>query len=585
MSEHNERSHSGFDPSLGHLVAAVVVISLAALVRLDGVAWDGFASLHADERHMIFVLSDMRAALSAYGEGFYEIWFGTGTSALDPRMGGRSHVYGEAPLLTAAVLAWQLDLQGWGDLLLLGRRIASVLDTSTVAAAYILAWMLTQRAHAALFAAIMYAASPTALQLSNFFVVDVWLSFAVIWCIVFLTAMIRSAKSPFLLALAAGAFAGLALGSKITGGLLAAPALVAAIVLFRRRGFVLTLFAGLAFLLGTFLVLRLSSPFIFEGPELWSIWPAASFVDDVTELTGLAASQDFPPQWQWMAGYPVWAFFRDWVLFGIGPVAALVIAVGCVQSIRDIELKRVANFAIPLALITAVAVWMASSFATPLRYGAPALPVLAVFSAVAIVGWSRWVMAVLAIGAIWWGSGVYRLHKGEHPRVVASRWLWSLPEGTVLANETPWDEGLPVAVFLPHGWEGPRPLPADRFRMTVLDITAADTPEKARDLARKIYEADYLILSSGRQRDVMPRLPDRFPLTAAYYKILEQEALCLSLALRVDRGYPLPMMRFPDSWAQENWHVFDHPVVEIYRRGDCYDPKEMEAVLMQALRP
>jgi hypothetical protein len=108
---------------------------------------------------------------------------------------------------------------------------------------------------------------------------------------------------------------------------------------------------------------------------------------------------------------------------------------------------------------------------------------------------------------------------------------------------------------------------------------------KADRIAGILAGADYVVISSGRQREVMPRLAQRFPLTTAYYELLESGELCYASVWRKDRGYAVPGLRIDDSFAQEPWRVYDHPIVEIFRRQPCFDREAARARLAAALTP
>ena len=72
-----------------------------------------------------------------------------------------------------------------------------------------------------------------------------------------------------------------------------------------------------------------------------------------------------------------------------------------------------------------------------------------------------------------------RLHDGAHPRLLASHWLWALPRGTILTNETGWDEHLPNCApnKVRNDTAGRTTTIGSRCRF--LDITDPDTPAKA----------------------------------------------------------------------------------------------------------
>lgn len=573
-----------YDPPRPAILLAALLVGVAAFVRLQGVGWDGFASLHPDERHLLFVTFDMFRALDdpAHASLSLAQWWLSADSPLNPRAGGGQFVYGEAPLLAVMVLARLTGTGGWPEVMALGRTAAAVVDSTAVLAVFLAARPLAGPWRA-LGGAALYAAMPTALQLANFHTVDAWLAAACAWALVPLAALAqgpRSLRAALGLGLAAGAFGGLAVACKVTGGLLLLPAL-AALALARARGLGWggVAAAALAGLGAALLVLRLANPFAFAGP--WGIGLDPRWLADLRALLETTASPDFPPNWQWMAGYGPWRTLRDVALFGAGPVACLLAALALW---RPPPAGRAALLP-PLLLALATVGLTAAGTIAALRYAAPALPALAVLAAAGLGALPRPAALAAVALALWWGAGAVRLHDGQHPRLAASLWLWTLPRGTVLANETGWDEGLPVPVRVdPAGtprwadWEG-------WFTLTDLDIVAPDTPEKARRLAQAIARADYVILSSDRQSAVMPRLPDRFPLTTEHYRLLRSGKACLALALRLDRGYPLPGLRLDDSWAQEPWRVYDHPIVEVWRREPCFDAAAYEAALLAALPP
>jgi hypothetical protein len=557
-------------------VALPVVLALALVARLSGLHWDGLAALHPDERHVLFVTQEAFAALADpahAGLTLAEWWF-SDQSPLNPHLGPRSYVYGEAPLLAGVLLGWALGVTDWFAAIPLMRGLASVVDVLAALAVFLGARLLAGN-RAALVAAVLYAAMPSALQLSKFHTVDVWLSAAVAGALVPMLALALGRwgrAGPLALAALAGGFLGLAVASKVPGVLALAP-LVVALGLAMRHGMALRT-AGFALLLAlgaALVVFRLTNPFAFAGGGGAILSP--DWIEDFRGLADVTTSADFPPNWQWMAGYGLLRFLRDYALFGVGPVAALLV-LGFVKGAPRAAL-------VPLSCVAVFTALAFLSSVSALRYAAPALPALAMALAPVIARLdNRQALGVLAL-ALFWGAGVVRLHDGWHPRIVASHWLWSLPRGTVLTNETAWDDTLPTILRIGDEWRWPTH--DDWFVHQSLDITAPDTPEKADRIAALLARTDLLILSSDRQSAVMPRLPERFPLTTEHYRALFAGEACFVPVLELDRGFPLPLFGFDDSWAQEPWRVYDHPAVRIFAREPCFDPAAYAARLRAAL--
>jgi hypothetical protein len=221
--------------------------------------------------------------------------------------------------------------------------------------------------------------------------------------------------------------------------------------------------------------------------------------------------------------------------------------------------------------------WAAADPVPALRYAAPALPLLAALASFAL-GRGAWRWPAVAL-ALWWGAGMVVLHGGEHPRVAASRWLWALPAGTALANETAWDETLPVPVRLTPGGPVLWPDHAGHFTLIDADLLRGEGAELAGRLADVLDAADYYIASSGRQMRVLPRMAPRFATARRLYAHLASGALCYAPAYAADPPYPVPFLPVPDRWAQEPWRVYDHPSIRIWKKTPCFDRDRAAALL------
>lgn len=563
--------------------ALVAILALGAQIRLLGIGWDANSGLHPDERHLFFVTQEIFRAFTDpanAGLSVSEWWFSE-KSPINPHWGDKSFVYGNLPLLSGALAGIASGATDWFAFMAVARTLSVWLDVSTILAVFLGARLVSGNA-GGLFAAILYTMMPTALQLANFHTVDVWLSAGVTAATVPMLAIATGRTGRMGIhppAVLAGFFLGLAVASKITGLLVAVPALLA--LGFAAYRCARKLDAVVAFtycLFAALISFRLANPFAFQGPGFWGMAISAHWIEDFTQIFQISISPDFPPNWQWIAGYGFLPFLRDLLLFGVGPVAAgllvaLLASVGCMNRGSAIAL---AAFGLFFALA-------AFSSASALRYAAPGFAPLAM--AVAPFAYKFPARAaIITLGlAIWWGTGAVFLHDGQHPRVVASHWLWTLPKGTVLTNETGWDDGLPVIVSLAPGEPLRWPGHDNWFTLQNLDITAPDSPEKADQIAKTLAATDFMILSSDRQSGVMPRLHARFPLTAAHYRFVFSGQACFSPVLIIDRGYPLPGFRLNDIWAQEPWRVYDHPVVQIFRRDPCFDPEHYAQILTAAM--
>lgn len=582
-------------PILAALVC-LIIIALGAIVRLMGTDWDEGANLHPDERHMMFVVSDTMAALDAPEPGessLSDIWFNAGESPLDPRRGGRLYVYGELPHLAVTVAARSAQISGWPETLHFARTIGAVLDAYTILAVFLLGYLTLNSAIAAVGGAVLYAFAPLAIQHANFFTVDVWLTAAATWCVVASTMIIRARSYAGVVGWTAisGVLAGAALACKLPGLALVGVVLVAALIahwrvskLGRPARFAATVAVAL---ISAFTSFRLASPFTFEGPGVLGLAPAAATLDDYAEMSRLVLDIGFPPSWQWIADNSAHNAVRDLAIWGLGPFTSMALLVGVARLARN--LRNRPDLLPSAVLVAAFLVYWLGTSIPALRYVLPVVPVLCVLAAAPFCRFEQSragqaAMALCGLAAIGWGLGMVMIHSETNSRVAASRWLWAnTAVGTRVLNETGWDEGLPVAVRLATGSELVWPDSGKHFRFSKLDMEYPDSAEKARAIAQKLGETDLLVISSERMRKPIRALADHFPMSSAYYEMLEDGRLCFELVYSKASRYPVLIFDLDDTSAQEPWSVYDHPTVEIYRKLPCYDRAETQRLLDQAL--
>ncbi|MCX7288314.1 MAG: glycosyltransferase family 39 protein [Rhodobacterales bacterium] len=562
--------NSRFDPPLPVVLAAAGLFAVALWLRLMGTDWDAWANLHPDERHMVFVTQDIQRALEAAlaeGRGWWSIWFGP-DAVFDPRAEGKLYVYGDLPLIVVTLVSRALGATDWGSTLWLGRSLTAVVEASTVLAVFMLGLRLVGRPVVALAAAALMAMAPTSLQLANFYTVDGWLSALSLWALVPLAALIGP-EGRLRHAVAAGVLAGLAGACKVTAVALILPALVAVVLVWRQRGPRAALSAGAAGLTAGLLVFRLANPSAFAGTGFWGLSLSPDMLADFAEVRAYIRDPGPPSNWQWLAGYPTSALARDAFLFGTGPVLGLLALAGLLRRPVGMAWLLLAALAGHLAL-------NATGEVRALRYLAPVVPLAAVLAVPVLARLPALALGMVVALGVWWGWGMVRLHDGQHPRLIATEWMRRLPPDTAVASESAWDDSLPVWQTFPAAEWSVMPGP---FRSIPLGLTDFQEPDSPARIAAALDEAEYLSISSGRQLEVMPRLPERFPTVTNYYAALLSGRLCFERVLYLDRGYPLPGFRLDDRFAQEPWRVYDHPIVQFWKKLPCFDRAKAERLL------
>lgn len=160
-------------------------------------------------------------------------------------------------------------------------------------------------------------------------------------------------------------------------------------------------------------------------------------------------------------------------------------------------------------------------------------------------------------------------------------------------NETVWDDGLPLRLdgYDPYAGIYPRDL--------TLELYADDTVDKREQMIDLLNRADYIYISSNRQWGTTTRLPERYPLTIAYYRYLlgcppEKDILwCYRVAqpgmftgqlgfelVAVFQSNPkLGGFEVNTQFAEEAFTVYDHPKVLIFKKSEGYDPAKTARLL------
>ncbi|HML40564.1 MAG TPA: DUF2298 domain-containing protein [Bellilinea sp.] len=165
--------------------------------------------------------------------------------------------------------------------------------------------------------------------------------------------------------------------------------------------------------------------------------------------------------------------------------------------------------------------------------------------------------------------------------------------GSAPANETSWDDGLPIRRGNYDGYGGIYEANLN-FEMYYDDDQA-----KLERFEQTLDTADYLFISSNRQWGTTTRLQERYPLTTKYYRELmgcpaEESILdCYRRAevgmfdgqlgfelVKVFESYPtLGTLKINDQYAEEAFTVYDHPKVLIFKKTAAYNAENAAKIL------
>jgi YYY domain-containing protein len=167
--------------------------------------------------------------------------------------------------------------------------------------------------------------------------------------------------------------------------------------------------------------------------------------------------------------------------------------------------------------------------------------------------------------------------------------------GAAVANETSWDDGLPLRI---DGFDGFGGIYQGDLNF---ELYWDENVEKRTRMLDILDRADYIFISSSRQWGSLPRLPERFPLAVAYYRALngcssERTVEACYIHAQVDNvssdfGFELvevfenPPRLGPwvtnDQGAEEAFTVYDHPKVFIFRKTADFELQQWTDYLGQ----
>ena len=182
------------------------------------------------------------------------------------------------------------------------------------------------------------------------------------------------------------------------------------------------------------------------------------------------------------------------------------------------------------------------------------------------------------------------IYEREHPAIRTARWInENAPEGSVILKEH-WEEGIPGL----HGYD-----------IRELPLYNDDTETKLSRIANELAAADYVVFYSNRLYGTIPRLPDRYPFSGEYYRLLFSGDLGYELAdvqtsyaglagvTFVDDtlsrpGVPSPGRLVSDAasglvlnmgFADESFTVYDHPMTLVFENRGRLSAGEIEQAL------
>lgn len=163
-------------------------------------------------------------------------------------------------------------------------------------------------------------------------------------------------------------------------------------------------------------------------------------------------------------------------------------------------------------------------------------------------------------------------------------------------DESTWDDTLPRPLY----GISPNDYYSGAYRTDLnFEMYWDDNAEKLQRFETNLDEGDYIFITSNRQWGTTVRVPERYPLTSAFYRNLigcpdnTDILYCYRVAqpgmyaeklgyelVEVFQSDPnLGNLRFNTQFAEEAFTVYDHPKVMIFKKTAHYDSQQAHSIL------
>ena len=605
-------------------LAAILV--LAFVLRAWNLDWDRGTHLQPDERFW----SDVAANIEMPDEWRWSEVLDPEKSTLNPRNYKPNYVYGTLPLwaseaaaglLMTDQMAWAVAaLDGAGidlandepadvpinerlrfntgfDVTIVGRLMSALIDTMTVGAVFLLARELTDDRKVGLLAALLQALTVLHIQYSHFLGSEPWVAFFVALA-AYGSVRLARGRGGWRTRIGTAVAVGLAIASKLNGVASVAAPFAAALIatgpdlklLFQSRippgalgriGRTLERFLVMGLI--AIVAYRIALPYDFQAGISLSF--NERFREDIEYLSDINQGGNWPWVQPLVGRTPLLHPLQQMFLWGMGPGLGLAAIYGVFRACRRF-LRGERYWAVPLAVIASYFVLVSLQFYAIVRYLQPSYPIITALSAAGLVAAWRSATALaperaklarlikiavgLAIGAtvFWAFAFVNGVYGNTNARLAAGDWmLENLPADAVVSQQA-WDDGLPWGQASDFG------------RVTLEPFSfGGDSPERIELLIAGLDQVDYVIETSNKFYDSLPRTPARFPQMTRYYETLFDGSLGFELVKTFQNQPSLFGITIDDTSAEEAFTLYDHPTVFIWRKTDQFSVERALALL------
>lgn len=556
------------------------IFLLAANMRFYGINWDSGHQLHPDERAIVMAVDKLE-----FPKSIPE--FFSPASSWNPHF----FAYGSFPmyLLRAtgnAMSVFDPSLGQYGSINQLGRAISALFDIATIFLLYLIGKKLFN-VKIGLLASFFYTISVLPIQLSHFYAVDTILTafvLATLYCLILFYEK-PSARTSALV----GLFFGMSLATKVSAIVLIVSIGLALSVDFiliflktphKPKHYLPHLPKSITHLLRYGLTIGITAITTFLLFEPYALIDFSNFWAQTLQQSELTKNPFyFPYTLQFVGKIPYIYEFKNIFLWGLGPVLATLSFAGLLYFVYLLFRKRKnPDFAKELIVFVFffAYVFVVGRFAVGfMRYMLPVYPLFALFAAILFYQLLQilnkkiknkkllyFSLLISHLSFLIWPLSFIQIYSKPNTRLTASNWIYSLvPIDKTLAVEH-WDDQLPIG----------KPI---SYKTQILKLYDQDSKEKWDEINTQLEKTDYIVIASNRLYAPLQKLTDCktipsyrcYPLTARYYKDLFSGKLGFQKVAEFANYPAVPVLniKINDQGADENFTVFDHPKIMIFK--------------------
>ena len=515
------------------------------LNRFYNLNWDEGHFFHPDERNIAWAVTrihffdQLNPQFFAYGSWPIYLY----------------RIFGEIAKAVSGDAGWVSD---WGKINLLGRFNSALVSTVTIVLIYWLGkkiWNI----NVALVAAFLTAFSPFLIQLAHFSIMESLLNFWLV-LLVIISILIKEKPGRTRYWLLGGLVLGMAAATKISAVSFAIIPAAAFFLSQPGKQVKRVVLAGLT----TVGVFVLTSPFVFLDKT--------KFLESMRYESGVV--------WGKLAVPYTLQFDKTWpyvyqlanLIWLMGPVCVAAVLGIVYLAIKTGRTKRgelVIFLIFPLVYFGYIGSWHTKF----VRYTSPLLPFFILAAAVLIcqaAGKKKAVATGLVIvllgSSLGWTLAFSSVYRKESSRITASEWIYENITGNSKILTEHWDDGLPVAIG------NHRP---SLYRIEALTVYEADNEDKTAYYADKLAGAEYMIINSRRLYGTLMHLPEKYPLTGHYYRLLFAGQLGYQKVAEFSSYPSFFGLDINDDFFEETVQVYDHPRVMILKNVQRLSQEEI----------